>query len=404
MDAQASASPPAAAPAAPSAHGRFLGESHQYWRILSRDAVQLIATLGLYRFWVASDIRRYLWSNTEIAGDELEYTGDPLELLVGFLLLVVILCPLFAASSIVVLSSGQIVIASLFNYAAIVCLVPIALLALYQARRYRLSHTIFRGLRFRQTGSAWIYALRTILWFIVNVLTIGLTYPLARKSLERYKMRHVFYGDVQGDFQGAAGHLFKTGFILWLVVLGPAVWLFFSGLSKPGITEAESTRTLAAVGGWIVFAGLVVYPGFHAAVLRWRIGGMRFGTLTLAAPFSTWSLYKAYFRFLGLMVLLAIVVAAVYALLQFKILPALPTNPSRLLELIGVILRAASYFIILTVIAFAYQATVRFTLWRLIVNALTLTGIDALDRAKAPAGWSPHHEGRIGGALNIGGF
>jgi uncharacterized membrane protein YjgN (DUF898 family) len=400
MDAQI----PSSAPTAPPAHGRFLGESRDYWRILSRDAASMIVTLGLYRFWVASDIRRYLWSNTEIAGDELEYTGDPLELLVGFLLLVVILCPLFAASSVVALTWGQLAVATFINLGAVLCLAPIAVLALYQARRYRLSHTIFRGLRFRQTGSAWIYALLTAIWFVINMLTLGLTYPLARKSLEHYKMRHAFYGDLQGDFQGAAGHLFKTGFLLWLVVLAPAVWIFISALSKPGATEAETLRTLGNAWGWIVLAALVVYPGFHATVLRWRIAGMRFGNVTLAAPFSTWSLYKAYLRFFGLMVLFAIVAAAIAALVQYKILPNLPAHPSRLLELVGVILRVAAYFVAATVIAFAYQATVRFTLWRLIVNSLTLTGLDALDRVKAPTGWTPHHEGRIGGALNIGGF
>jgi hypothetical protein len=139
-------------------------------------------------------------------------------------------------------------------------------------------------------------------------------------------------------------------------------------------------------------------------VLRWKIGGTRFGTLTLDAPFSTWGLYKAYLRFFGLMLLFAIFVAILAAIWQFKIQPLLPKNPSWILELIGVIARVAAYFIVATVIAFTYQATVKLTLWRLIVNALTLTGLDALDRAKAIPGWSPHHEGRIGGALNIGGF
>jgi uncharacterized membrane protein YjgN (DUF898 family) len=376
-------------PAASPAHGRFLGASRDYFKLLSRDAVSLIATLGLYRFWVATDIRRYLWSSTEIGGDELEYTGEPRELLVGFLVLVVVLCPLFAAASLAILASGQVGVAVLFNYTVIVFLVPIAVLALYQARRYRLSHTLFRGLRFRQRGSAWIYALLTALWFIINMLTLGLTYPLARKSLERYKMRHAFYGDLQGDFQGKAG-LFKIGFLLWLVVLAPAIVLVFF---NP-----------AGAAAWLAVVGLLVYPMFHANVLRWRIRGMRFGPVTFDAPFSTWGLYKAYLRFFALMVVLVIVIFAVAAFWQFKIQPLVPNPPSVLLALAGVVALVLAYFAIATIIAFTYQATVRLTLWRLVVNALSVTGLEALDSVKAPAGWTPHHEGRIGGALNIGGF
>ena len=35
--------------------------------------------------------------------------------------------------------------------------------AVYRARRYRLSRTLYRGIRFRQTGAAWRYAIRALL-------------------------------------------------------------------------------------------------------------------------------------------------------------------------------------------------------------------------------------------------
>ena len=50
---------------------RFLGNPHAYWSLLIRGAVLLMVTLGIYRFWLATDIRRFLWANTEIAGDSL---------------------------------------------------------------------------------------------------------------------------------------------------------------------------------------------------------------------------------------------------------------------------------------------------------------------------------------------
>ena len=54
----------------------------------------MVVTLGIYRFWLATDVRRFLWSNTEISGDTLEYNGLATELLVGFLFALAILFPL----------------------------------------------------------------------------------------------------------------------------------------------------------------------------------------------------------------------------------------------------------------------------------------------------------------------
>ncbi|HET9175437.1 MAG TPA: DUF898 family protein, partial [Pseudolabrys sp.] len=75
---------------------RFLGQRRAYWRLLIRGAALLMLTLGIYRFWLATDVRRFLWSNTEIAGEPLEYTGTALELLLGFLIAIAILIPVYA--------------------------------------------------------------------------------------------------------------------------------------------------------------------------------------------------------------------------------------------------------------------------------------------------------------------
>ena len=63
--------PPAAAVSPVPAQGltRFLGDKGAFWRLLLRGAVLLMVTLGIYRFWLTTDIRRFLWSNTEIAGE-----------------------------------------------------------------------------------------------------------------------------------------------------------------------------------------------------------------------------------------------------------------------------------------------------------------------------------------------
>ena len=405
MDGNAAA---VAVPEAPgSGHGRFVGEGHAYRRLLRRDAMALIATLGLYRFWVSTDVRQYLWSRSEIAGEQLDYTGNPIELLVGFLVLVAFLGPLLAVLSIVSIAP-DLSISALAAYLPIAVLWTLGVLALYQARRYRVNHTVFRGIRFHQTGSAWVYAILTTLWFAINLMTLGLSYPWARASLERYKMRHTFYGDVQGSFAGRGGALFRRGILLLVLILVPILFLLFrlgnQIQQNPGEQTAAVSEFYGYVAIWFAVIGLVIYPTFHARVLRWRVAGIRFGTLSVQAEFSTWQLYKAYLKFSTLVIAIAILALIVAAIVQLKIVPALPLGTSIGIEFVGVVALVVSYFIVATLVAISYQATVRLTTWRLIVDAMVLSGIDQLDRVKLNPAHAARHSGRIGAALNVGGF
>src|SRR5215469_1930875 len=53
--------------------GRFLSEPGPFWRLLIRGAALMLITLGVYRFWLVTDIRRFLWGHTEISGVVIEY-------------------------------------------------------------------------------------------------------------------------------------------------------------------------------------------------------------------------------------------------------------------------------------------------------------------------------------------
>ena len=200
---------------------RFLGVPGSYWRLLSRGAVLLMITLGIYRFWLATDVRRFLWSNTEIAGETLEYTGTPLELLLGFLVAIAILIPVYAGFFLAALDLGTYGrLSGLFAFAGLGVL---GQYAVFRARRYRLTRTIYRGLRFHQEGSAWAFALRAVAWWSATALTLGLAYPFHLASLERYKMSNTYYGDLAGQFAGSGFKLMLRGLPMWLMVIGPLV-------------------------------------------------------------------------------------------------------------------------------------------------------------------------------------
>src|SRR3954447_14283781 len=75
----------------------FSGDRAEFRRLVTRGAGLELITVGFYRFWLATDIRRHLWSNTQIDGDAAEYTGRGKELLIGFLFALAILMPVYLA-------------------------------------------------------------------------------------------------------------------------------------------------------------------------------------------------------------------------------------------------------------------------------------------------------------------
>ena len=153
----------------------FSGDGRRFINLLFKGGLLTLVTLGFYRFWLLTDIRRHLWSATSVEGDALEYTGRGRELLIGFLFAIAILAPIFLVYFLAGIEAERFqAFASIPLYAL---LYVFGQFATYRARRYRLTRTVWRGVRFWMTGSGWNYALRSVLWLLLVIVTLGVAYP-----------------------------------------------------------------------------------------------------------------------------------------------------------------------------------------------------------------------------------
>jgi uncharacterized membrane protein YjgN (DUF898 family) len=75
----------------------FANDRPTFRRLALRGALLELVTLGFYRFWLATDIRRHLWSRSSVDGDQIDYAGRAKDLLIGFLFAVAILAPVYLA-------------------------------------------------------------------------------------------------------------------------------------------------------------------------------------------------------------------------------------------------------------------------------------------------------------------
>jgi uncharacterized membrane protein YjgN (DUF898 family) len=410
------------APAPPG--GRFAAPEKPFWRLLIRGAIFLAVTLGIYRFWLATDIRRFLWSNTEIAGDGLEYIGTARELLLGFLIAIVLLVPVNVMFFLAAFSRG--LLGQVSGILALAVLALFGQFAVYRARRYRLTRTLYRGIRFHQTGSAWRYAICALFWWAMIGVTAGLAYPFAQASLERFKMRNTYYGDLQGHFVGSGLRLFLRGILFWVIVVVPFLIGMMAAIGEvdwsaladavrrggddvAGRVEGANIGTAVSVAvigvTWSILAAALLYPAFQAMVLRWWMSGLRFGTMTVVSRLRTGAVYAVYLRFMWI-ALLAGVVIGIAAAIGFALTAILePASGSEATtQLLTTALVIGSYVAVALAYSTIYQATVRLRLWKSCVEALEFSGLEALDHVKASGAVSSALGEGLADALNVGGI
>ena len=381
-------------------------------------------TLGIYRFWFATDVRRYLWSNIEIGGETLEYTGLATELLGGFLLAVAIVGPLYTAiaSAALALDAAEVAIVA----GGVLLVIFLSQFALYRARRYRLTRTVFRGVRFDQHGSAWRYAPLALFWWSLAVVTLGLAYPWAQASLQRYKMRHTSYGDLHGALPDRDWRCFLRAMPIWLLVVGPIVaalvaldrmvdWnalnaMMAQGGGKPlallvGNSGIDVFVVITAAAGFSLGAAALLYPLFAAVMMRWWISGLRFGTVTVRSHLSVAQVYRIYLRFLLYAVPYVVAVSAIGGASMFlsdKLIGS--SHDSMLTELFASTLSLAIYVLFVLGASTIYQVVVTFAMWRLSAQTAELIDAEALGCVRA--GGTPDSalgEGLVD-ALGVGGI
>lgn len=263
----------------------FAGQRWPLFRLATRTGLLTVLTLGLYRFWMKTRLRRFYWSSIRPGGHPLEYVGEPLEKLLGFLIAVVILAFYIGIVNLLLMFLSF----SLFDgnfaayFASFIGVIPLWFYARYRARRYVLARTRWRGIRFGVDPGAWGYAWRAMLYWALAICTATLLWPLMTHRLERYRIDRTWYGDRQLAQGGRWTQLIPGMIPLWLIV-GALVGLGgYSFLSARAAPDPSDAGIAALVGGVLLSAPLLVIAFAFYTVRSFRIltrtksaGGVRF--------------------------------------------------------------------------------------------------------------------------------
>ncbi len=210
--------PPTGLATAHDEHPAFTARLGSLFGLFYTNLIFTILTIGIYRFWAKTRLRRYVWRHVTVAGEGFEYTGTGKELLIGFLKAMLVLLPPLVLLGIVrlLVESPWIEIIGGVQYVALVLLF---VAGSYAARRYRMSRTRWSGIRFHQSGSPWWYVWIYIKGFVLLAITLGLYAPYFRARLTAYETENLQFGDRPFSFTGVGRDLFKKWLIAWLLAI-----------------------------------------------------------------------------------------------------------------------------------------------------------------------------------------
>lgn len=284
----------AAPPASAARHLAFNGSAGTLFGIHVVNVLFTLLTLGVFYFWGKARVRSVLLSQTELERDRFAYHGTGLELLIGFAKgLVVFGVPVVLLSVLPQIYGAPAAVTkalSMLLWLLGLLLFPVAMVG---ARRYRLSRTSWRGIRFSFRGPVREFVAIFVTGSILTSLTLGFYYPVFVTRRQAFMISNAYFGSRKFDFDGR-GRALMGPFVVMLLLFLPTLGLswfwfaarrhrFFTEHTRFGLTRFRSTVSGARLA-WLQISNVV------AIVL----------TLGLAWPWTVVRGIRFYFRYVTL--------------------------------------------------------------------------------------------------------
>ncbi|MBI2211762.1 MAG: DUF898 domain-containing protein [Deltaproteobacteria bacterium] len=224
----------------------FHGSGGTLLGIHTVNVLLTIVTLGIYSFWARVRMRGYLLSQTEFEGDRFAYHGTGRELFNGSLKAGLIFgLPLALLNAVPeLLDAGNAVktAAALLIYGLFMVFLPFAMVG---SRRYRLSRTSWRSIRFSFRGRVLDFIKLFIGGSLLSLVTLGVYYPIFEVRRYAFMISHSYFGNEKFEFDGQGRDLlwsYLAAVPLSLLTLG-IYWFWFLAKKQRYLMDHTSFAT-----------------------------------------------------------------------------------------------------------------------------------------------------------------
>ncbi|BEV16681.1 DUF898 domain-containing protein [Herbaspirillum sp. DW155] len=199
----------------------FSGSGSEYFRIWIVNLLLSIVTLGIYSAWAKVRRLRYFYDNTSLAGASFDYHGNPVAILKGRILAVVVLVAYQLAGYVNIL----------LGLIAALALMLGSPWLIWRSLQFKLYNTSYRGIRFGFRGSFGGAFKNFLLWPMISGFSVGLLMPMAAQRFKRFQHNEARFGATHFSFHGSVGAFYRAflaGIGSWIAGL-VIIFLSFDG-------------------------------------------------------------------------------------------------------------------------------------------------------------------------------
>jgi uncharacterized membrane protein YjgN (DUF898 family) len=213
---------------------KFQGQGRTLFGITFLNLIKTVFTLGIYRFWAKTIVRRYIWSQTLFAGDRFSYHGTGKELLLGAMLFIIAIVLMGSLNTYVYFNIGFLEGELVSQITSLIFAIMLPFL-LVRAWRYRLSRSAWRNIRFSFRGRGIDAFILYLTGGVLTAITLTLYWPFFQMKKEKFWREKSWFGDIQFRFSGKGKDFFRK-FILAVILtpltLGFYLFWFYADLKR----------------------------------------------------------------------------------------------------------------------------------------------------------------------------
>ena len=229
----------------------FTGKGSEYFSIWIVNLLLMILTLGIYSAWAKVRKLRYFYDSTHLAGSSFEYHGNPIAILKGRVIAVILIGAYNLSPKISMVAWGVMVL----------LLMAVMPWLVWKSLQFKLYNSSYRGIRFGFRGSLSQAYKVYLLLPILSGITLNLLAPFVHQRIKKFQHDESRFGTSHFSFHATVGGFYKAYLIALVIFIGGllAIGAVFGG----AIGLAASAGGITKGGAGVFIAAMLVMFGIY---------------------------------------------------------------------------------------------------------------------------------------------